>query len=393
MSTTKDLNRLLDLFMAQGIPGAALSVCKGGETLYEDYRGYRDLAHTQPLTPDTIFRIHSITKTYSALCGMIQYERGVFLMDDPVSKYLPEFAHLKLSVKQPDGTWTVKDSEKPMLMRHAFNMNVGFYAHDDSPTAKAMVETHERIGGCKFLGKYSLREDVRALADVPMLFEPGTHFQYGYGIDIMAAVVEETSGMRLSEFMQKNIFDPLGMDQTGFRFRPGWKERLAECVTRQPDGTIVHCDNLLGDPLDTMYAEDSLYEAADAGILSTLKDLQTFSCMLANKGEWNGERIIGRKTIDMMRQNLLTDEMMQEYVAAIPDVDGYGYGYGVRTLTERGAALCNGSVGEFGWSGVAGAWMMADPTENLSVAFMMQEMLPDYEFYAGRIRAVVNGLM
>lgn len=393
MSTIKDLDRLLELFVDQGIPGAALSVCKGEETLYEGYCGYQDLAHTKAMSADTIFRNHSITKAYSALCGMMQFERGAFLMDDPVSKYLPEFEHLKLSVRQPDGTWTVEDSKQPMLMRHAFNMNVGFYAFDGCPTATGLADIHERLGGCKFLGKYSLRDEIRALAEVPMLFEPGTHFQYGYGINIMAAVVEETSGMSLGEYMQKNLFEPLGMENSGFRFRPGWKDRLAECVVRTPDGAVVHCDNILGDPLDTMYGADSLYEAADAGILSSLKDLQTFAALLANEGTLKGRHIIGRKTLQMMRQNLLTDQMMQEFVSTIPAVDGYGYGYGVRTLTERGATLCNGSVGEYGWSGVAGAWMMADPTEKLSVAFMMQEMEPDYDFFEGRIRAVVNGLL
>ena len=129
----------------------------------------------------------------------------------------------------------------------------------------------------------------------------------------MAVVVEGTSGMPLSQFMQEKIFDPLGMKDTGFRFRPGWRERMAECVRHKPDGTVEHCEDLLGDPLDTMYREDGKYEAADAGLISSLHDLQTFSAMLANKGTLNGERIIGRKTIDMMRQNLLDDALMKEF--------------------------------------------------------------------------------
>ncbi len=391
MSTAKDLDRLLQKFVDRGLPGAALSVMKGEELLYENYIGCRDIARISPLTPDTLFRIHSITKAVSSLCGMMEYERGSFLMDDPVSEYIPEYKHMKLSVRQPDGSWTVEEAREPMLMKHVFNMNVGFYDFGDSPTAKGLKEVHDKLGGSKFQAGYSLAEEIKALAEVPMLFESGSQWQYGYGIDIMAVVVEVVSGMRLGDYMQKNIFDPLGMKDTGFRFRPGWRDRMEECVKRLPDGSYAPCGDLLGDPLDSMYREDAAYEAADAGLISTLKDLQIFSAMLAQSGTWKGEKIIGRKTVDMMRQNLLTPEMLK--VFQVGEMKGYGYGYGVRTLMDPAAGLCSGSVGEFGWEGAAGAWMMADPAEKLSAAFMIQDMLPDAKFYNDRLRAVINGLL
>ena len=391
MSTVKDLDRLLQKYVDRGLPGAALSVMRGEELLYENYIGCRDIARTKPLTPDTLFRIHSITKAVSSLCGMMEYERGSFLMDDPVSEYIPEYKHMLLSVRQPDGSWTVEEAKEPMLMKHVFNMNVGFYDFGDSPTAKGLKEVHDKLGGSKFQAGYSLAEEVKALAEVPMLFEPGSQWQYGYGIDIMAVVVEVVSGMRLGDYMQKNIFDPLGMKDTGFRFRPGWRERMEECVKRLPDGSYAPCGDLLGDPLDSMYREDAAYEAADAGLISTLKDLQIFSAMLAQSGTWKGEKIIGRKTVDMMRQNLLTPEMLK--VFQVGEMKGYGYGYGVRTLMDPAAGLCSGSVGEFGWEGAAGAWMMADPAEKLSAAFMIQDMLPDAKYYNDRLRAVINGLL
>ena len=394
MSTTKDLDRLLRSFVEKkNLPGAALSVCRGGELLYENYQGCRDMAQTQPMTPDTLFRIHSITKAISSVCGMMEFERGAFLMDDPVSAYIPEYKDLKVSVKQPDGTWRVEDSKTPMLMRHLFNMNVGFYAYDKSPTAKGLKEVHEKLGGSKFQADYSLNEEIRALAEIPMLFEPGTHFQYGYGISIMGAVVEITSGMPLSRYMREKIFDPLGMRDTGFRFLPGWRERMAECVRQMPDGTVAHCDDLLGDPLDSMYRESARYEAPDAGLISTLGDLQAFSGMLACGGTWKGERIIGRKTLEMMRQNLLTESMLKEFRTSMPEMKGYGYGYGVRTLMDPVSGLTNASAGEYGWEGAAGAWMMADPVDQLSAAFMIQDMLPDSKYYNDRLRSVIYGLL
>ena len=393
MSAKKDLDSLLQSFVNRGVPGAALSVCRGGETLYESYCGHRDLAKTHAMTPDTLFRIHSITKAFSALCGMMEYERGAFLMDDPVYEYLPEYKHLTISVRQEDGSWRVEEAKEPMRISHLFNMRVGHYSFGDNPTANAMKEVHIKLGGSKFQSDYTLGTEIRAIAEIPMLFEPGTHWQYGYGIDIMAVVVEVTSGMSLGQYMQEKIFDPLSLKDTGFRFRPGWRERMAVCIRHLPDGSVEHCEDLLGDPLDTMYREDCKYEAADAGLISTLHDLQVFSAMLANRGSLNGERIIGRKTIDMMRQNLLDDTLLKEFVGFMPEMDGYGYGYGVRTLMERGTALSNGSVGEFGWMGAAGAWMMADPAENLSAAFMIQDMLPNSKYYNSRLRTAINGLV
>ena len=393
MSTVKDLDRLLHTYIDRGVPGVAYSVYRGEEPLYEGYFGHRDMAKTQPLTPDTLFRIHSITKAVSALCGMMEFERGAFLMDDPVYEYIPEYRNMKLSVKQPDGSWTVEDAKEPMLMKHLFNMNVGFYSFGDDPTATGLKDCHDRLGGSKFQADYSLAEEIRALAEVPMLFEPGSHWQYGYGIDIMAVVVEVTSGMPLGRFMQERIFDPLGMKDTGFRFRPGWRERMAECVVHRPDGTVEHCDDLLGDPLDSMYRETAAYEAADAGLISTLSDLQVFSAMLACGGSWKGEKIVGRKTIDLMRTNLLTEAMLKEFVGTMPEMQGYGYGYGVRTYMDPAAGLCSGSVGEFGWLGAAGAWMMADPEEKLSAVLMLQDMLPDSKYYNNRLRAVTYGLV
>ncbi len=152
MSTAKDLDRLLKKYVDRGLPGAALSVMKGEELLYEGYVGHRDIARTVPLKPDTLFRIHSITKAFSALCGMMEYERGSFLMDDPVSEYIPEYRHMLLSAKQPDGSWAVEEAKAPMLMKHVFNMNVGFYDFGDSPTARGLKEVHDKLGGQRVPG-------------------------------------------------------------------------------------------------------------------------------------------------------------------------------------------------------------------------------------------------
>lgn len=393
MSTAQDLdNLLLRLIEERELPGVSLSVYRGEEQLYEAYFGYQDMARTIPLTPEAMFRVYSMTKPISALCGLIQYERGAFLMDDPVYEYLPEYRHLKLSVRNPDGTWRVEESKEPMLMKHLFNMNVGFYAHDDSPTAKGMEDMIRRLGGTKFQGDYDHLTEIRELTSIPMLFEPGAHWQYGYGLDIMGAVVEVTSGKGLGQFMKENIFDPCDMKETGHFFRPGWKERLMDCVERHPDGSVQFCTECLGDPIDSCHRPEAKYESASAGLLSTMREYQHFCCMLADGGVWKGNRIAGRKTIEMMNTNLLNEVQTADF-AQFGNTAGYGYGYGVRTLLDPAKALNNGSIGEFGWLGAAGSWMQIDPVEKLSAVFVMQEMLPDDHFYHNRIRAAVNGLL
>lgn len=393
MATSKDLDNLLKRFVDEReLPGVSMSVYQGTEKLYEEYFGYQDMDRKIPLSPDAMFRVYSMTKPISALCGMIMYERGAFLMDDPVSEYLPEYKNLKVSVKKDDGTWDVEDSKVPMLMKHLFTMNVGFYAHDGSPTDLGMGEMLKKLGGSKFQANYTHLTEIKTLPMIPMLFEPGEHFQYGYGLDIMAGVVEEISGKSLGTFMKDNIFDPLEMNHTGHFFKPGWKENVMDCVIRnKQDGTVTKCDSILGDPLDSCHRPDAVYESASAGLLSTLNDYQIFCNMLANGGTWNGEQIIGRKTLAMMNQNMLNEKTQNEFENFGP-YKGYSWGYGVRTLVDPGRALNNGSVGEFGWQGAAGSWMMVDPAEKLSCVFVMQEMMPDEHFYHHRIRAVVNGL-
>jgi len=391
MSVKNDLDRLMERYVTMDPHGAALSVTHKGETIFEGYYGFSDFARTKPVTPDTLYRLYSMTKPIAALCGMIQFERGVFLMDDPLYEYLPEFRHMYVRVKKEDGTWDVEEAKKPILMKNLFNMAVGFNARDDSPTAVAMKKLREDLGGSKFSGKYDHLTEMRALAKVPMTFEPGEHWQYGYGLDLMTAVVEATSGLTLGQFMQKNIFDPLEMKETAYRFRNGWQERLMECAGKDAEGKMVRREKSIDGSIDTGHMPDQIYEGAATGLLSTLRDYQKFNTMLAMGGTLGDVKIVGRKTIDLMRTNLLTETQMKDF--ANPNLNGYGYGYGVRTLLDPGAANSNGTVGEFGWAGAAGTWMIADPGEQFSLVFMQQVMPSDERWYQHRLRSVAYGLL
>ncbi len=390
MSKFHDIDRLMHHFMEMkdGPVGCAVSIAQGEETLFENCYGYADYRKSKLLTPDSLFRQFSTTKVIAALCGMIQYERGYFLMNDPVSDYLPEYKHMQVQVQRPDGGWDLVESKEPILMRHAFSMGVGMLAHDGSPADLEMQRIRESMGGTKICNKYDHLTEIKAFGAVPMLWEPGTHWQYGQGLDIMAAVVEATSGMGLGEFMKKEIFEPLGMKDTAYRFSGDMAERLVDCTVRNEKGELEAYPT---DIMDRCCQPDAIYECAATGLISSVGDYAKFAKMLANGGKLGDVQIVGRKTIDIMRRNQLTDDQLKEF-RSNNYLAGYGYGMGVRTMMDPAAGGSNGSLGEFGWSGLLGTWVSIDPDENTSIVYMHQNW-PNHEEYAHlRLRAVANGL-
>lgn len=388
MSTIQDVKNLMQHFLDIGPVGCCVSINQGEETLFEHYCGYADAARTKALGPEHYFRMFSMTKVVAALCGLIQYERGMFKLDDPISDYLPEYKHMRVQVKREDGGWDIVDSKVPITLRHAFSMGVGMLAHDGSPTDVETGKMHQRLGGDKNSNLYDHLTETRALASVPMLWEPGTHFQYGVGLELMAAVVEVTSGMGLGDFMQKNIFDPLGMKDTGYRFSGDMQRLTVDGVMRGADGSFsIHP---MMQMMDRLTMPDSVYECASTGLISTLRDYTKFAKMLACGGRLGEVQIVGRKSINLMRQNMLNAQQLKDF-DAFHYLPGYGYGMGVRTMMDLSQG-CNSSVGEFGWTGLMGTWVGIDPEEKTSVVYMHQ-MFPNMEGYMHpRIRAVANGL-
>ena len=392
MSTFQDVDNLMQQILAKrGPAGCCIAVTRGEETIYEKYYGYADVAETKPLSPEHVFRQYSMTKPLAALCGLIRLERGVFLLDDPISDYLPEYKHMQVQVMGEDGKWELQESKTPITLRHAFSMGVGMLAHDGSPTDTYNQEIHEKLGGKKLCNKYDHLTEVRALAGVPMLWEPGTHWQYGVGLELMGAVVEATSGMTLGQFMKKNIFEPLGMNETGYHFMGDMKARMVESAVTNREGQRVP---LMGDFLEDRLTEpDGVYECASTGVISTLRDYTKFAKMLANGGELGGVRIVGRKSLDLMRRNQLTGRQLSDYHDFCVNSQGYGYGLGVRTMMDPAAGGSNGSIGEYGWAGLLGTWLSVDPEEKTSIVYM-HHTFPNLEDYAHmRIRSVVNGLL
>ena len=229
--------------------------------------------------------------------------------------------------------------------------------------------------------------EVRAMGGIPVAFEPGTHWLYGYGHDIVAGLIQLVSGKTVGQFLQDEIFEPLGMKDTGYRYRDDIESRMVSLYKKEDNGKMKKIKGLF----DEYHQPDAIYESGGAGLYSTVKDYLKFAQMLANGGIYNGERIIGRKTIDLMRANHLNSVQLKDFTNSY--LAGYGYGLGVRTLISKAEGHSNGSEGEFGWTGALGTYVSIDPQEGSSIVYMHQMMPNMEEYYHLRVRAVANGCL
>lgn len=386
MAGYDDMSALLKQFVKNGTAGCGCAVAKDGKTLYQGYFGYADIENNKPITEDTVYRLFSMTKVVICTAAMMLFERGKFLLNEPIYEYFPEYRDTQVFTKEHDGSVYVKRSKSPMLIKHAFTMSVGMPYHSgDSQTAREMARVKDELQ--KKHGKYDIVTEVKAMGSVPVEFDPGTHWRYGYGHDIIAGLIQMISGKTVGQFLQDEILGPLGMEDTGFRYRDGIESRMASYYSKDESGGMKKVTGFL----DEYHQPDALYESGGGGLYSTVNDYLKFSQMLAKGGNYNGKRIIGRKTIDLMRANHLNSEQLKDFNGSY--LAGYGYGLGVRTLMSNADGHSNGTVGEFGWTGMLGTYVSIDPHEGFSVVYMHQ-MDPNMEEYHHlRVRAVANGCL
>ena len=354
------LGAFLDRLIPRGIPAAEVAVSLHGEEVYRH--------RTDAVTPNAIYNLYSASKPLTCTAALQLYERGDFLLNTEVREFLPEFGDVTVRRRLPDGGEEIRPAARPVRMRDLFAMSAGLNYDTDTP---AMRELMVRTGGAP-----TTREVAAAMAKTPLQFDPGDHWCYSMCHDVLAAVVEVISGQRFGDYLQEHIFDPVGMPDTG-------------CVVRMPEDKRARLapqyefDLAAGraHEIDRRCTFDlgSKHESGGGGLYSTLTDMLAFTTAMANGGRTrSGGRILSPATIDLMRTNMLSESATRD-VNWI-QLDGYGYGLGVRTLIDKAAGGSNGSLGEFGWSGMAGAYVMIDPDRELSVMYM-QHMLNNLEAY------------
>lgn len=389
MANIENLNNLLQNFVENGLSGCALMIAQHGKTIYEGYFGHADIEANTPVNSKSIFRMASMSKIpmYTAL--MMLYERGKFLLTDPVYNFFPEWKETKRYVRTPNGHVRAVPVQRPITVGDTLAMKCGLpYCHspvppeEENPTLQAMARQMQPLWdkGC-----FTLRQQIAAMAEAPLAFEPGSHWLYGFSSELAAGIIEAVCDMPVNEALAQLLFRPLGMEDTGAIFFGDTQNRMVKLYKKETDGAL----RPLALPMDNKHLPGKENESGWARLFSTAADYTKLMQMLACGGEYKGQRIIGRKTIDLMRADGLNAAQLHDFDD--PYNAGYSFGYGVRTLVDKNKGNHNGSLGAFGWTGGFGTWCEADPTEGVSIVYM-HNMMPNMErFYHLTMRNAAYG--
>ncbi|PXV85601.1 CubicO group peptidase (beta-lactamase class C family) [Lachnotalea glycerini] len=355
---------VLNLEIEKGqLPGAAISIIYKGQNVINNCLGYSDLEQKKQVTQDSIFRIYSMSKPIAAVAAMIQVERGLIDIYAPIQIYLPEFKNMQVC---KDGK--LEKAKREILVKDLLDMTSGIVYPDIDEAGLHMEELFTQLQTRLNQGeRITTLEICNKIANIPLAFHPGERWRYGLGVDVMGAIIEVTSGMRLSEFYAKEIFNPLGMQDTGFYVEQEKQERLS--VLYKYEDHLLKPDEKRHLCLTKCLSAPS-FESAGAGIVSTLRDYNQFAQMLVNYGTYRDVKLLSRKSVELFTQNHLT----RKQLAAVNFETSIGYGYGnfMRVYQDLTLAGALGTVGEFGWDGWSGPYVTINPFENLTIVMMLQ---------------------
>jgi CubicO group peptidase (beta-lactamase class C family) len=360
----QSIEEILNKEIEEGqLAGAAISVIYKGQKVINSCLGYANLESGKLVTENTIFRIYSMSKPIAAVATMILVERGKIDIFAPVSQYLPAFENMLICGK--DG---LVNAENNILVKDLLNMTSGIVYPDVDEAGKYMdnlfVEVQNRLSNGE---RISTQELCNMIAKQPLAFRPGERWRYGLSVDIMGAIIEVVSNMSLSEFYKKEIFEPLGMVDTGFYVEKAKQDRFAELYRYEDNKLVVEEERHL---CLTKCLEKPSFESAGAGIVSTLADYNKFAQMLVNYGTYKDAKILSRKSVEMFQYNNLTEKQLNSVY--FDTSIGYGYGNFMRVYQSPSEVGALGTKGEFGWDGWTGPYVTMSPTDNLSIVMMLQ---------------------
>lgn len=365
------LNHAMAGFVKRGmLSGAVTVLARHGEIINIGVNGYQDIRKKTPMNVNTIFRIYSMTKPVTAVAMMILYEQGKWHPNDPISKYIPEFAGLKVYAgTDAQGNMQLEAPQHPPTMGELMSHTAGFGSglFGDTPMDRLYRRNNP-------LAAANLHSFIKILAGMPLVYQPGEAWVYSVSADIQGYLVEKLSGQSLPEFMQKHIFKPLGMTDTGFSVPAAKLERLA---------TLYRYDNkqqkLVPLPRARKITQTPGLPSGGSGLYSTAQDYYRFAQMLANGGEYAGARILAPSTVKLMRSNRLPQRLLTgRYGIGVTRMrPGFGYGLGVAVFTDPIRAGSTIGRGSFLWYGAAGTWFWVDPTNDVVFIGMIQRRLAD----------------
>jgi len=355
------------------LAGAVALIARRGKTAYLQCVGMQDKEKNIKMKPDTIFRIASMSKPITSVAVLMLYEEGHFQLQDPIAKFIPEFKNPTVLITKPSDDSDAKEGDivparRPITVRHLLTHTSGLTYHWDQRVGEKYREagiTHGLLQDDDLLG-----DDMKKLARIPLVHQPGEAWTYGLSVDVLGRLVEVVSGIPFDEFLRERIFEPLGMNDTGFYLPDEKVPRLAAAYAPNEAGGLKHLGNdILGEgamryTTTYPYEGPKKYHSGGGGLCSTVLDYARFAQMLLNGGQLDGVRLLSRKTVELMTA---------DHVGDLNEGSGFGLGVSVRrSLSESGEI---GSIGTFGWGGFWYTTFFVDPQEQM-VGVCMAQLYP-----------------
>ena len=345
---------VLSLIEKKQIEGAGVLVARQGKIVHFKAYGLRDIATQSPMQTDTVVRIYSMTKPITTVAAMQLYDQGKFQLDDPISKFLPEFKDIQVYSSGSGKEMKTEPAKRPPtiadLMRHTAGLTYGIFGD-------TAIDKLYRKNGIPY-NRRTLEAEVKKLATIPLAYQPGTQYRYSLAVDVLGRVVEVISGLPLDVYLQKHIFEPLAMTETDFFVNEGLNERFASVHGKDNEGQLTVQESAVG----SKFLKKPLYFSGGGGLTSTLRDYARFCQMLLNKGELDGKRLLKESTVELMTQNQLPEGV------TMPGRRGTGFGFGFSVRTAPG------HTGEYGWGGAASTHFWISPKDDLFVITFRQFM-------------------
>lgn len=375
----------IDAFFADEIagdrlPGAVLAVAKNGKlVMYKSY-GYLNKAANEPMPLNAIFNLASMTKVMTAVGAMTFYEEGKLPLNAPLSYWYPQFKEMKLGVVGEDGKLTAVAANRPItvqdLMRHTNGLTYG--ARGNTPVHKLFPPASATAALT-----YSGPEFMDKLATIPLLYEPGTVWDYGFGIDVVGLVQEKIANKPLGAVLQERVWSKVGMPDTTFQVADKNRARLAQPLPIDP---------ISGKPQKISILTDKVkFDCGGSCAFSTAADYIRFGQMMLNGGALGGKRVLGPQTIALMTSNHLNKDIRNDVGGTEPGRVGYGFGLGVAVRMEKGLSAINGNVGDYTWNGANGTIFWVDPKENMVVVMMAAAPGEIRKIHREKVNALVYG--
>jgi CubicO group peptidase (beta-lactamase class C family) len=378
------IDRFFEREIAQNrVPGAVVAIARDGKLVYYKSFGYLDKDQGKPMPLNAIFGLASMTKIMTAVGALSLTQEGRLPLQSRVSQYFPNFGSMKVAVRNADGSEGYEAQKRPIflrdLFRHTAGLTYGGRPDSGSPASKLYPP------GNSLPKMASADEFIQKVTQLPLVYQPGTIFEYSIAMDVLGAVIEKVSGKTLGGHLSEVVWQPLGMKDTGFHIAADKRDRVAQPLKLNPlDGKPQRIQTT---------AEEVHFECGGGCSVGTIGDYVRFGQMLMNGGSLDGHQILSPATVRLMTSNHLGKEIVNRVANVEPHREGYGFGLGVAVRMEPGLASVPGNAGEYSWNGAYGTGFFADPQEKLVVVYGTVAPGDLRKYYREQVQDIVYGAM